>query len=169
MLFMRTGERSVDHCLLALVTVGSIDRHMIGCTASEVVLRLSRLHYRYCYHSFRQGRHVPMVLFVEIGEFYERLTNSACNVPPKLKTCLAISTTPPGAGTVPASAKMACEKKKIARYSFPILLRSYSQRLSSKDRVDDEKQHMACSVSHLMPLGSNQPCMGLHTFRLAQP
>ena len=72
MLFMRTGERSVDHCLLALVTVGSIDRHMIGCTASEVVLRLSRLHYRYFYRSFRGGRHVPMVLFVEIGEFYER-------------------------------------------------------------------------------------------------
>jgi len=40
---------------------------------------------------------------------------------------------------------MACEKRKIARYSFPILLRSYSQRLSSKqrfsskDRMDDEK------------------------------
>ena len=47
MLFMRTGERNVDHCLLVLVTIGSIDTYMIGCTASEVVLRLSRLHYRY--------------------------------------------------------------------------------------------------------------------------
>ena len=163
MLFMRTGECNVDHCLLALVTIGSIDRHMIGCTASEVVLRLSRLHYRYCYHSFRRGRHVPMVLFVEIGEF------SACNVPPRLKTCSAISTTLPGAGTVPASAEMACEKRKIARYSLPILLRSYSQRLSSKDRMDDEKQHMACSISRSIPIGSTQPCMGLHTFRLTHP
>jgi len=133
MLFMRTGERNVGHCLLALVTIGFIDTHIIGCTASEVVLHLSRLHYRYCCHSFRRGRHVPMILFVEIGESsWERLTNSACNVPPKLKTCLAISTTLPGA--VPVLANMVCEKRKIARYSFPILLRSYSQRLSSKGR-----------------------------------
>jgi len=29
MLFMRTGERNVGQCLLALVTIGSIDRHIV--------------------------------------------------------------------------------------------------------------------------------------------
>jgi len=107
-------------CLLDLITISFIDMHMISCTASEVVLHLSRLHYRYCFHSFRHGCYVPMILFVEIGEFSRgRLTNSACNVPSKLKTCLAISTTPPGASTIPTLAKMACEKRKLARYSFP--------------------------------------------------
>ena len=51
----------------------------------------------------------------------------------QLKTCLAISTTPPGAGTVPASAKMACEKRKIARYSsqyfYVHTLRGFLQRI----------------------------------------
>ena len=121
MLFMRTGERNVGHCLLDACWISSQSVLSIRIwLASEVVLHLSRLYYRYCFRSFRHGCYVPMVLFVEIGEFsWGRLTNSACNVPSKLKTCLAISTTPPGASTVPALAKMACEKRKLARYSFP--------------------------------------------------
>ncbi|PPQ75362.1 hypothetical protein CVT24_013149 [Panaeolus cyanescens] len=41
MLFMRTGERQLGHCLQDLITIGFIDTNSIGCVASSVVLYLS--------------------------------------------------------------------------------------------------------------------------------
>ena len=48
--------------------IGFIEANTIVCVALEVVLYLSRLHFRCYCHSFRHGSRVPMVLFVEIGE-----------------------------------------------------------------------------------------------------
>lgn len=63
MLSMCMGKRNVGHCLQEIVM---IDMITIGCIASEVVLYLFRLHYRCCYHSFRHGHHISMVLCVEV-------------------------------------------------------------------------------------------------------
>ncbi|KAG5720015.1 Chitin synthase 5 [Termitomyces sp. T112] len=41
MLFIRTGQQNIGHCLQDLVTVGFIDTNSIGCVASSVVLYLS--------------------------------------------------------------------------------------------------------------------------------
>ncbi|EKM84253.1 hypothetical protein AGABI1DRAFT_52110 [Agaricus bisporus var. burnettii JB137-S8] len=41
MLFMRTNQRNVAHCLQDIITIGFIDTNTIGCVASEVVLYLS--------------------------------------------------------------------------------------------------------------------------------
>ncbi|KAG6885142.1 hypothetical protein C0993_005505 [Termitomyces sp. T159_Od127] len=41
MLFVRTGQQHIGHCLQDLVTVGFIDTNSIGCVASSVVLYLS--------------------------------------------------------------------------------------------------------------------------------
>ncbi|KAG6819473.1 hypothetical protein H0H93_011514, partial [Arthromyces matolae] len=41
MLFLRTNQQNVGHCLQDLVTIGYIDTNSIGCVASDVVLYLS--------------------------------------------------------------------------------------------------------------------------------
>lgn len=41
MMFMRTKQEDIGHCLQDLVTVGFIDTNTIGCVASDVVLYLS--------------------------------------------------------------------------------------------------------------------------------
>ncbi|PFH46394.1 glycosyltransferase family 2 protein [Amanita thiersii Skay4041] len=41
MMFMRTNQRRLGHCLQDLITIGFIDTKTIGCVASDVVLYLS--------------------------------------------------------------------------------------------------------------------------------
>ena len=53
-------------------SVLSIRARLAALFPKSFSVSLSRLHYRCCCHLFRHGRHVSMVLFVEIGEFSER-------------------------------------------------------------------------------------------------
>jgi len=77
--------------------IGFFDANTIGCVALEVVLYLSR--------GVIATRFVMAVVFQwffswKSGNFWETPTNSACNIPPKAKTNLAISIAPPRANTV---------------------------------------------------------------------
>jgi len=164
MLFMRTGERNVGQCLLALVTIGSIDRHIVLLPKSFFVSLVFII-------GIVTIRFVVAVMFQwffswKLGNFMRETYEQCMQRSAEIENLFSNIYHPTRSRYCPRIGKDGLRKRKIARYSLPILLRSYSQRLSSKDRMDDERHHMACSISRSIPIGSTQPCMGIHTFRL---
>ena len=159
MLFMRMGERNVGHCLQDLVTIGFIDTNTIGCVASEVVLYLSLV--------FIIGvvaiRFVMAVMFQwffswKLGNFPRETYEQRMQRSAEIENWSSNIYRPAPSQYRPNVGKDGLRKKENRKTFF---LGSHPQRLSLKDQMDDQQQHMACSIPRLMPIGSAQPCMRL--------